>query len=137
MRALMERERPASGFWDLKLSRGGLVDVEFAAQHLQLIHAANGGPLLVNTESVLAALQKAGLADAADLAALETAWRLQQNLSQLLKVALEDNVDPGQEPAAFRGLLVKAGGARDFRGLRSKLEGARKAARGAFERLTR
>ncbi len=43
MRALMERERPPSGFWDLKLSPGGLVDVEFAAQHLEIVHAARAG----------------------------------------------------------------------------------------------
>src|SRR5581483_9372602 len=35
MRELMAREKPASGFWDLKLADGGLVDIEFAAQHLQ------------------------------------------------------------------------------------------------------
>ena len=43
MRALMARERPADGPWDMKLSDGGLVDIEFAAQHLQLVHAADGG----------------------------------------------------------------------------------------------
>ncbi|PNB52919.1 hypothetical protein C1X77_26930, partial [Pseudomonas sp. GW531-E2] len=32
MRDLMRRERPAEGFWDLKLSNGGLVDIEFTAQ---------------------------------------------------------------------------------------------------------
>jgi glutamate-ammonia-ligase adenylyltransferase len=32
MRDLMARERPPKGDWDLKLSPGGLVDIEFAAQ---------------------------------------------------------------------------------------------------------
>ncbi len=36
MRELMERERPGKGDWDLKLDPGGLVDIEFAAQFLQL-----------------------------------------------------------------------------------------------------
>ena len=40
MRALMTRERPAAGAWDLKLSPGGLVDIEFAAQFLQLAGAS-------------------------------------------------------------------------------------------------
>ena len=31
----MARERPPKGEWDLKLSPGGLVDIEFAAQYLQ------------------------------------------------------------------------------------------------------
>src|SRR5262245_54765506 len=36
MRALMERERPGRSIWDLKLSPGGFVDIEFIAQALQL-----------------------------------------------------------------------------------------------------
>ncbi|HZZ87424.1 MAG TPA: glutamine-synthetase adenylyltransferase, partial [Caulobacteraceae bacterium] len=39
MRALMARERPPGGFWDFKLIEGGLVDIEFAAQFLQLVFA--------------------------------------------------------------------------------------------------
>src|SRR5271155_3905622 len=34
MRQLLARERPPSGFWDLKLYEGGMVDIEFAAQFL-------------------------------------------------------------------------------------------------------
>eukprot|EP01035_Chromulina_nebulosa_P007051 gene7051-9504_t len=88
MRTLLEAERPPSGFWDLKLTPGGLVDIEFAAQHLQLIHAPDGGPLDQNTGAALAALEVAGLGDAAALVDLGEAWRLQQDLSQLLKLAL-------------------------------------------------
>ncbi|MGH7018223.1 MAG: bifunctional [glutamine synthetase] adenylyltransferase/[glutamine synthetase]-adenylyl-L-tyrosine phosphorylase, partial [Caulobacteraceae bacterium] len=32
MRELLRRERPSSGFWDMKLSDGALVEIEFAAQ---------------------------------------------------------------------------------------------------------
>ena len=39
-RALMEKEKGARDIWELKQTRGGLVDVEFLAQYLQLIHAA-------------------------------------------------------------------------------------------------
>ncbi|WP_374571659.1 bifunctional [glutamine synthetase] adenylyltransferase/[glutamine synthetase]-adenylyl-L-tyrosine phosphorylase [Phenylobacterium sp.] len=133
MRALMERERPPKGFWDMKLTPGGLVDVEFAAQGLQLLHAAGGGPLRQNTAEALAALSDAGLAAKAPLAALEEAGRLQQNLTQLLKVALEDDADPAQEPTAFRALLARAGGARDFKALQARLRAAREAARKAYD----
>ncbi|HEY5288774.1 MAG TPA: glutamine-synthetase adenylyltransferase, partial [Caulobacteraceae bacterium] len=126
MRALMAAERPPTGFWDMKLSEGGLVDIEFAAQHLQLVHAAGGGPLRANTGEALAAMD--GLAAAPVLANLTSAWRLQQSLSQLLKIALEEGGDPEQEPKALRALLVKAVGARDFRALKSALRSARRAA---------
>ncbi|HEX3886294.1 MAG TPA: bifunctional [glutamine synthetase] adenylyltransferase/[glutamine synthetase]-adenylyl-L-tyrosine phosphorylase [Phenylobacterium sp.] len=135
MRALMHRERPAKGAWDLKLSPGGLVDIEFAAQYLQLAHAADGGPLEPNTAVALAAFRDARLAPAGPLADLEQAWRLQQDLTQLLKVALDDGADPDAEPAAFRALLARAGGMRDFRRLGPALARAQAAAGEAYEAI--
>jgi glutamate-ammonia-ligase adenylyltransferase len=132
MRRLMERERPPSGFWDLKLSEGGLVDIEFAAQHLQIVHAAAGGPLEAHTAAALEALAARGLAPEGESQALISAWTLQQNLSQLLKLALADNADPEAEPKGFRQLLARAGASRNFAGLRSKLERVRAEARLAF-----
>ena len=135
MRELMARERPPSGFWDFKLAPGGLVDIEFAAQHLQIVHAAEGGPLAVHTGEALDAVRTAGLAPASQIAALERAWRLQQNLSQVMKVALADDADPAGEPKRLQAILARAGGTRDLPALRAKLERARKAAHTAFEAI--
>jgi [glutamine synthetase] adenylyltransferase / [glutamine synthetase]-adenylyl-L-tyrosine phosphorylase len=135
MRALIAKERPPSGPWDLKLSTGGMVDIEFAAQFLQLAYAADGGPLKQNTGDALAALGAAELADPGALQNLEKAWRMQQDLSQLLKVALQDNADPELEPSALKALLARAGEEADFKALKSSLAKLRKAARAAFEKL--
>jgi glutamate-ammonia-ligase adenylyltransferase len=135
MRALMERERPAKGPWDLKLARGGLVDVEFAAQFLQIVHAAAGGPLKVHTGEALAAMRDAGLAPEAAVADLEAAWRLQQDLLQVLKVALPEAEDPSREPEALRDLLAKAGHAETFQALSETLKARRAAARRAYEQV--
>ncbi|PZR32602.1 bifunctional [glutamine synthetase] adenylyltransferase/[glutamine synthetase]-adenylyl-L-tyrosine phosphorylase [Caulobacter segnis] len=137
MRQLMERERPGKGDWDLKLDPGGLVDIEFAAQFLQLAHAANGGPLRQNTGEALAALREAGLADDGALSRLEAAWRLEQDLSQLIKVALEDGGDPEAEPKAFKALMAKAGGVAQFKSLKPKLAKAKAEARAAYEAVVR
>jgi glutamate-ammonia-ligase adenylyltransferase len=133
MRALLERERPPSGFWDVKLSKGGLVDVEFTAQYLQLAHAADAGPLRASTVEALKAFGESGLIDPARLSALLEAWTVQQDLSQLLKVALPDDADPSAEPEPLRVLLAEAGGARTFKQLQEKVKSARLAARQAFE----
>ena len=125
--------RPGKGAWDLKLEAGGLVDIEFAAQFLQLVHADAGGPLAPNTAEALAAFREAGVAPKAALEDLQRAWRLQQDLTQLLKVALEDGADPDAEPKAFRALLARAGEARDYKALRGKLAAARVAARKAYD----
>ena len=134
MRALMARERPAGGFWDLKLAPGGLVDAEFAAQFLQIAYASQGAPLHANTLAALAALAEAGLGDPGDLTALAEAWALQQALSQLMRAALDERDGPEAEPDAFKQLLATAGGAADFEALTRKLEELRGRARAAFER---
>jgi glutamate-ammonia-ligase adenylyltransferase len=132
MRALMRRERPPNGEWDMKLGPGGLVDIEFAAQYLQIVHAADGGPLVQNTGDALQRLAAAGLASGEGAEALEDAWRLQHDLTQLLKVALADGADPADEPKAFQALLAQAGDSKDFKALRAKLAAARSGAKAAY-----
>jgi glutamate-ammonia-ligase adenylyltransferase len=73
----------------------------------------------------LIALAESGAAPQTPMADLAAAWTLQQNLSQLLKIALEDGGDPAGEPKPLRALLARAGGARDFRSLKAKLTSAR------------
>ena len=135
MRQLIEKEKPPENLWDMKLSRGGLVDIEFAAQVLQIMDAADGGPLHPHTALALTLLAKAGLVDKALAADLESAWRLQQNLSQVLKLALPEAGDPTHEPEAFRALLARAGEAKDFAMLQEMLRSKRAAARKAFEAI--
>jgi glutamate-ammonia-ligase adenylyltransferase len=137
MRALMLKERPPVHRWDLKLSPGGLVDIEFAAQFLQLRHGADGGPLYASTGRALAAMRDRALADRDALDALIEAWRLQQDLSQVLKLALGDGVDPTGEPEPLRALLARAGRAKDFAELERTLVRAKKSAHAAFMTVTK
>ena len=132
MRALMAAERPPDGFWDMKLSDGGLVDIEFCGQYLQLIHAPAGGPLRQNTGEALGALGAAGLAPRPLVETLGKAWRLQQDLAQLLAVALAEGADPADEPKAFRALMIRTGGARDFRALKARIAALRRSAHAVF-----
>ncbi len=61
------------------------------------------GPLATSTVEALAAMADAGLADAAAAGALIDAWRLQQNLAQPLKLAVEDVADPGPRAEGLPG----------------------------------
>jgi len=121
MRDLLMQARPPKGPWDLKLSSGGLVDIEFAAQFLQIANAAQGGPLCANTAEALVALGDGGLVGQDDLEALLTAWSLQQNLTQVLKLALTPDDAPEDQPSSFRKIMARAAEFRDFRTLRSRL----------------
>jgi glutamate-ammonia-ligase adenylyltransferase len=137
MRILMEKEKPPESVWDMKLSRGGLVDIEFVAQVLQILGAGAGGPLNPHTAQALALLADAGLAEAGLIGDLENAWRVQQNLSQVLKLALPDSGDPAHEPPAFRALLAKAAGVDNFKMLQSMLRSKRAGARHAYDLMLR
>ena len=106
MRALMRKERPASGFWDLKLSDGALVDVEFAAQLLQILGAPKGGRIAASTLDALLAAREGGFLSADQTDALIASWRAHQGLSQLLKLALSDGAAVEEEPAPFQTRLA-------------------------------
>jgi glutamate-ammonia-ligase adenylyltransferase len=135
MRNLLERERPPWGDWDLKRRRGGLRDLDFIAQYLQLIHAAEHGPLEPNTGEALAAMARFRHDLAPALAPLAEAWALYSDLSQILKIALDDGVDPADEPIGLQTLLARAGGAASFADLRGRLSAAGADVTGAFRRI--
>ena len=88
MRARIARDLPPHGIWDVKLRAGGLIEVEFIAQVLQLIHAPMNPDLLAqNTCDALARLADAGLLageDAALLTRADRAWRTIQGLIRLM-----------------------------------------------------
>ena len=122
MRDLMARERPAKGFWDLKLIPGGLVDAEFVGQFRQLQAATRGGALSVSILDQLAGDP-----------ALKATWVLHQAVAQLLACAFDDKGDPEAESETFRARLAEATGETDFPALRRRLETVRRDAREAFE----
>jgi len=132
MRALMRKEHVSKGVWDLKHADGGLVDIEFAAQYLQIVNAAAGGPLEVNTADALAALAACRLAPQRRLAALRRAWRLQHALNQVLKVALADGDAPDDEAPRFHELLARAAGSEDLPSVRRMLKKLQAGAHEAF-----
>ncbi len=72
MRARMLRELPPAGPWDVKLRPGGLVEVEFIAQALSLIHAAALPPADndTSTRGAFRRLAAAGLLAAGDASLL-------------------------------------------------------------------
>ena len=56
MRKKIATQYPGGNVWDLKYAPGGLIDIEFVAQALQLIHAP-AHPAILDT-NIIAALKK-------------------------------------------------------------------------------
>jgi [glutamine synthetase] adenylyltransferase / [glutamine synthetase]-adenylyl-L-tyrosine phosphorylase len=122
MRARIEKEKGTKDIWDLKQVRGGLVDLEFIAQHLQLVHAHEHPEILSpNTVNALNGLRKAGLLPAAAGDSLLPAARLFNNLTQVLRLCLDGPFQPSAASEGLKALLARAGEAPDFARLEADL----------------
>lgn len=103
MRRRMAEQRPAASYWDLKLTRGGLVDIEFIAQIEQVL-AAGQNPSVVRASTIdaLAMLHQSGRLTDAEHASLRDALVFQLSLQQALRIAVGDRFSPEH---ASKGLL--------------------------------
>lgn len=112
MRAMRERQLRhlvAGGTLNAKFSRGGLVDVEYLVQGLQVAHGHRAASLRVaNTQQALAALAEAGLLSPADYAALRDAHRFLRNLIDALRMVRGNARDLTVPPAGNEGLAFLA-----------------------------
>jgi glutamate-ammonia-ligase adenylyltransferase len=130
MRQRIADEHRDPPLWHVKHVRGGLVDIEFVAQFLQLRDAATKPTVLdVNTIAALKNLAAAGsLAGgvATDLADALTLWR---DIQSLLKLTAEEPFDENAATPSLKALLATGAGAVDFAALKAKMDAA---ARRAF-----
>jgi glutamate-ammonia-ligase adenylyltransferase len=115
MRAAIATEKGENERWDLRYASGGLVDVEFAAQYLQLVHAAeHPGILEVSTVKALENAARVGVLAPEDSEILRPAARLYQNLTQILQLCVADKFDPANSGAGLLSLLARAADLPDF-----------------------
>lgn len=122
MRALMAREHPGKQPWDVKYWRGGLIDIEFIAQYLQLRHAPQDPEMLAtSTADALGRAVGAGVLTAADGQILLDSLRLWQAVQGLLRLSIGGQVDPAQFPTGLRRALSRVAGAVDFATLEANM----------------
>ena len=136
MREKVAAQFPGRSIWDLKYAPGGLMDIEFIVQALQLLHA-HERPEILNTNTIAALhnLAAAAILPAPDAALLLEAGMLQQALTQTLRIALDETLKPEEATPGLKELLVRAGGAADFASLEVRLAALQARVRGAFARL--
>ncbi len=106
MRARIDAEHGTDDVWRVKHARGGIVDIEFIAQYLQLRHGADRPEILdVNTEAVLLRLSDAGLLDAEAAMDLVDALRLWQRVQAYQRLVAWDAADTASaSPHLLNGL---------------------------------
>jgi [glutamine synthetase] adenylyltransferase / [glutamine synthetase]-adenylyl-L-tyrosine phosphorylase len=122
MRRRMAKEHPGTSSWDVKHRRGGMVDIEFIAQYLQLRHAADSPFVLApNTTDALSNLAKCGALAATDAAMLIEAMRLWRRLQGFLRLTTGGDFDAATASDGVKRALAKAGGAADIPTLEAKI----------------
>jgi glutamate-ammonia-ligase adenylyltransferase len=140
MREKMEKQIGPAGpaKYNLKAGRGGLVDVEFAAQYLQLAHGRTV-PFL-RSANTLVALERARREDrlaASELDPLRNGYRFLHHLENRLRIVADRPDEELEGDAAWESLARRTGRPGGGPALRDEFLRIREEVRGAFERVLR
>ncbi len=136
MRRRLAENRAAPSHWHVKNMPGGILDIEFVAQYLILLHAAaHPGLRQANTMSALKALRAAGCLDNEDADTLLHAAGLWQTVQALLRLtgAVPDLAEG--PPPSLHPLLCRATRKPDIRVLEAEMQELSDTVRGIYDRL--
>jgi glutamate-ammonia-ligase adenylyltransferase len=115
MRGAIAQEKGDGNRWDLKYAAGGLVDLEFIAQYLQLVYAAAMPEILdTSTTRVFDKAHRLGVLATEDAEVLRPAIQLYQNLTQILRLCLNAPFDAKTATPGLTTLLARAADVPDF-----------------------
>jgi len=136
MRALIAKEKGDRDVWDLKLAAGGLIDIEFIAQYLQLAFAHKHAEILdVSTRTVMEKAGRAGLTTTEQTEILVDAHRLYTDATQFMRLSTSGPFDPAKAAAGVKRRIAAANGFPDFEAFAAALAETRKRVRAAFEAI--
>jgi glutamate-ammonia-ligase adenylyltransferase len=99
--------------YDLKVGRGGIVDVEFATQWLQMHHGHDPRIRSTETEVAISALETCGHLDPSLAEALRDGWRFLRRLEQRVRISHGTSVNLLEEGAPGLVPLARRMGMRD------------------------
>ena len=133
MRARLRQHQPQAGPFDIRRGDGGLVDIEFIAQSLQLRHAPQHGAL-IGARALTRLLDDLAAANVLDDSAhqsLSAAAQCFLTLRQIASLCLEDSES---EPApAIAGLVLEALNEPDLSRLHGQIDSHRAAVTACFD----
>jgi glutamate-ammonia-ligase adenylyltransferase len=122
MRRRIDQEFTARSLWDVKHLRGGLVDLEFLAQYLQLRHAHDHPEALaVRADLAFARLAEAGVLGSASAQQLGDAITLVRAIQGFLRVTAGTHFDEADATQGLKASLARAAGCADFAALKDRL----------------
>ena len=123
MRRAVAQEKGEDDLWDLKYAAGGLTDIDFIAQYLQLVHAHEKPDILdVSTLIVLDNAERLGVLERSAADILRSAARLYHDLTQILRLCVIDRFNPETSGEDLLRLMARAGDAPDFSSLQARVK---------------
>jgi glutamate-ammonia-ligase adenylyltransferase len=136
MRRRIAEQHREPGPFELKHRRGGMVDIEFIAQYLQLREAADR-PLVLhqNTQAALAALAAAAALPGDAGVALAASLALWRELQGLIKLTLDEPIDEATAAPALAALLAAGSESFEFAAVAARMDRAAAEALAWYERL--
>jgi [glutamine synthetase] adenylyltransferase / [glutamine synthetase]-adenylyl-L-tyrosine phosphorylase len=133
MRRLIATEKGDKDVWDLKMVAGGLIDIEFIAQYLELAFAHKRPSILdPSTRRALEKASAAGLITAEEAEILVDAHRLYTDATQFIRLSTSGSFDPAKAAAGVKRRIAAAAGFPDFEAFAAALDEARKQVKAAF-----
>ena len=122
MRRAIAQEKGEDDIWDLKYAAGGIVDIDFIAQYLQLVHAAEKPDILdVATLQVLDNAARLGVLPQSDAEVLRPAARLYHDLTQIIRLCVSGKFNPETAGEDLLRVMARAGDAPDFSSLEARV----------------
>jgi glutamate-ammonia-ligase adenylyltransferase len=136
MRGAIAKEKGDRERWDLKYAAGGLTDLEFIAQYLQLVHAERLPDILdTSTARVLDKAWQLRVLPVEEAEVLRPAVQLYQDLTQILRLCLAGPFDPKTAGAGLLRLLARAADVPDFATLDATVIETQRKVRESFVRI--
>jgi glutamate-ammonia-ligase adenylyltransferase len=136
MRRAIAAEKGEDERWNLKYAAGALIDIEFIAQYLQIVHAAAQPDILdTSTARVLDKAWRSGVLSTEDAEVLRPAVRLYHDLTQILRLCLPAEFDAKTAGTGLIGLLTRAADVPDFATLDAYVTETQAKVRRTFEKI--
>ena len=125
-------EKATDDPWALKLTRGGLVDVDFIWQALCLAH---GRTEAKDAGAALDALADEGALSEETCVRLKAARDMQASLLHFIRLSHDGTFDPVTAPPALKAVMARSLEIEDFATLETRLASAQSTVRAAFEQV--
>lgn len=134
MRARIAGEHPVFDRFDVKYVEGGLIDLDFQSQFLQLVHAAQHPEILsARSDEALKAMAVVGILETQQAEELIRAGNLMHHVQTAVRLAMARPTAEDDLPKGLRDLLVRVTGSGDFDDLCTRLDRSQSQVKTAFD----